>query len=66
LFFGNFFDGVMIGDRKRITMEMSREAGFIKDVTYLKIQSRYDINVHAGPGSSTNYGAYAGIITAAS
>lgn len=63
-FFGNFRDSVVIGDRQGITAAMSQDAGFTIDATYVRLTARYDINVHAGPGSSTE-GGYAGIFTGA-
>ena len=64
-FFGNFRDSVVIGDRQSIAMQMSSEYGFNIDATYVRLTSRYDINVHAAPGASTE-GGFAGIVTGAS
>lgn len=65
VFFGNFYDSVVIGDRMGITMASSSDAGFTINATYVRLSSRYDINVHAAAGASTE-GGFAGILTAAS
>jgi HK97 family phage major capsid protein len=64
-FFGNFNDGVVIGDRENVEISVSEEAYWANDITAVKGTTRYDINVHdAGDGSSA--GAVVGLKTAAS
>jgi len=63
--FGNFNDGVIIGDREDIEISVSEEAYWANDITAVKGTTRYDINVHdAGTGSAA--GALVGLFTAAS
>lgn len=63
--FGNFSDGVMIGDREQVELAFSDAAYFAEYVTAVRGVTRYDINVHdAGDGS--NAGALVGLFTAAS
>jgi HK97 family phage major capsid protein len=63
--FGNFNDGVVIGDREDVEISVSEEAFWANDITAVKGTTRYDINVHdAGTGSAA--GALVGLFTAAS
>jgi HK97 family phage major capsid protein len=63
--FGNFSDGVLIGDREQVELAFSDAAYFAEYVTAVRGVTRYDINVHdAGDGS--NAGALVGLFTAAS
>ena len=63
--FGNFNEGVLIGDRETIEISVSEEAFWQFDITAVKGTTRYDINVHdAGDGSDA--GALVGLFTAAS
>jgi len=63
--FGNFNDGVVIGDREDVEISVSEEAFWANDITAVKGTTRYDINVHdAGTGSVA--GALVGLFTAAS
>jgi HK97 family phage major capsid protein len=63
--FGNFNDGVVIGDREDVEISVSEEAFWANDITAVKGTTRYDINVHdAGTGSDA--GALVGLFTAAS
>jgi len=63
--FGNFNDGVIIGDREDVEISVSEEAFWANDITAVKGTTRYDINVHdAGTGSAA--GALVGLFTAAS
>ena len=63
--FGNFNDGVVIGDREDVEISVSEEAFWANDITAVKGTTRYDINVHdAGDGSDA--GALVGLFTAAS
>jgi len=63
--FGNFQDGVVIGDREDVEISVSEEAFWANDITAVKGTTRYDINVHdAGTGSAA--GALVGLFTAAS
>jgi HK97 family phage major capsid protein len=63
--FGNFNEGVIIGDREDVEISVSEEAFWANDITAVKGTTRYDINVHdAGDGSDA--GALVGLFTAAS
>lgn len=63
--FGNFAQGVIIGDRQGVDIAMSDSRYFDEDVMAVRSTVRYDINVHdAGDGS--NAGAVVGLVTAAS
>jgi HK97 family phage major capsid protein len=63
--FGNWNDGVMMGDREQVELAFSDAAYFAEYVTAVRGVTRYDINVHdAGDGS--NAGALVGLFTAAS
>ena len=63
--FGNFAQGVIIGDRQGVDIAMSDSRYFDEDVMAVRSTVRYDINVHdAGDGS--NAGAVVGLFTAAS
>ena len=63
--FGNFSQGVIIGDRQGVDIAMSDSRYFDEDVMAVRSTVRYDINVHdAGDGS--NAGAVVGLFTAAS
>ena len=63
--FGNWTEGVIIGDREDVEISVSEEAFWANDITAVKGTTRYDINVHdAGDGSDA--GALVGLFTAAS
>lgn len=63
--FGNFQEGVTIGDREDVEISVSEEAYWAEDITAVKGTTRYDISVvDAGDGS--NAGALVGLFTAAS
>lgn len=65
LFFGNFYDAALMGQRKEVEFASSQDYGFNLDVLTIRALNRYDLNVHANPGAGTAYGAYAGVKTAA-
>ena len=63
--FGNWTEGVIIGDREDVEISVSEEAFWANDITAVKGTTRYDIAVvDAGDGS--NPGALVGLFTAAS
>ncbi len=63
--FGNWQDGVCIGDRMDMEISVSEEAFWANDITAVKGTTRYDISVvDAGDGSDA--GALVGLFTAAS
>lgn len=66
LFFGNFYEAALMGQRKEVEFASSQDYGFNLDVLTIRALNRYDLSVHESPGSGTNYGAYAGLKTAAS
>ena len=66
LFFGNFYEAALMGQRKEVEFASSQDYGFNLDVLTIRALNRYDLNIHANPGASVAYGAYAGIKTAAS
>lgn len=59
VFFGNFAEAAVMGDRQGVEVATSADYGFNLDVMTVRLTSRYDINVHETD-------AYAGIKTAAS
>jgi HK97 family phage major capsid protein len=59
VFFGNFAEAAVMGDRQGVEVATSADYGFNLDVMTVRLTSRYDINVHEND-------AYAGIKTAAS
>ena len=65
IFFGNFHEAALMGQRKSVEIAASQDYGFNLDVLTLRVLNRYDLNVHANPGAGTTYGAYAGVKTAA-
>ena len=65
LFFGNFYEAALMGQRKEVEFASSQDYGFNLDVLTIRALNRYDLNVHANPGAGTAYGAYAGVKTAA-
>lgn len=66
VFFGNFYEAALMGQRKEVEFASSQDYGFNLDVLTIRALNRYDLSVHESPGSGTTYGAYAGIKTAAS
>ena len=65
LFFGDFRQALVLGDRTAIDVTSSEHYAFNEDVLTLKLISRYDLEFHrAGDGSSA--GAVVGLKTAAS
>lgn len=63
--FGDFMNGVVIGDRQATELATSDQYAFNEDVTTVRGTTRYDIKVHE-PGDGSNAGAYVGIFNAAS
>ena len=59
VFFGNFAEAAVMGDRQGVEVATSADYGFNLDVMTVRLTSRYDINVHEND-------AYAGVKTAAS
>ena len=59
VFFGNFAEAAVMGDRQGVEVATSADYGFNLDVMTVRLTSRYDINVHETD-------AYAGVKTAAS
>jgi len=70
LFLGNFAQGVTLGDRRRQTIEFSRDATvdsvnlFTNDLIAIKSSERLDINVHSY-GSGATAGPIVALATAA-
>lgn len=64
--YGSFSEAALIGDRGLSFAATDQALGaFDADITWMRANSRVDINVHAG-GDSSNAGAYVGLSTAAS
>lgn len=62
--FGNFSEGVMLGDRSIVFSISDQVPGaFENDLTYLRATARYDLNVHEA-GTASTAGAYAALSTA--
>ena len=61
--FGNFSEGVIIGDREDVEISVSEEAYWANDITAVKGTTRYDINV-VDAGDASNAGALVGLFTA--
>ena len=59
VFFGNFSQAAVMGDRQGVEVAVSADYGFNLDVMTVRLTSRYDLNIHEND-------AYAGIKTAAS
>ena len=51
-YFGNFVNGVMLGDRQQIEVATSDQYAFDEDVTTVRVTQRIDINVHEASSGS--------------
>ena len=51
-YFGNFINGVMLGDRQQIEVATSDQYAFDEDVTTVRVTQRIDINVHEASSGS--------------
>ena len=53
VFFGNFQNAVMVGNREQVQTALSDEFAFDEDVTTVRVTERIDINVHEASDGST-------------
>ena len=66
-YFGNFKNSVILGSRSGVEVATSEDFSFDKDLISVRVQSRYDIQVHnAADGGSVGDGGIVAIETAAS
>jgi HK97 family phage major capsid protein len=56
LIYGSLRKGVVLGDRRALTIRASEEAGFRTDTTQIRVTCRFDVAVHE-PGTSSAAGA---------
>lgn len=67
VYFGNFKNSVILGSRSGVEVATSEDFSFDKDLISVRVQSRYDIQVHnAADGASVGDGGIVAIETAAS
>jgi HK97 family phage major capsid protein len=60
LIYGSLRKGVVLGDRRALTIRSSEEAGFRTDTTQLRVTCRFDVVVHE-PGTASAAGALVGL-----
>lgn len=65
IFFGNFEEAAILGDRSAIDVASSEHYAFNEQVLTLRLTTRYDLNIHE-PGDGSDAGAFVGLKTAAS
>jgi HK97 family phage major capsid protein len=60
LIYGSLMKGVVLGDRRALTIRSSEEAGFRTDTTQIRVTTRFDVAVHE-PGTASAAGALIGL-----
>src|SRR5690606_28154729 len=63
-YFGDFREASMLGDRRDLRVESSRDFYFDSDETDIRATPRYAVNIH-GDGRGSTYGPVVCLVTAA-
>jgi len=63
-YFGDFMGASMLGDRRDLRVESSRDFYFDSDETAIRATARYAVNIH-GDGRGSTYGPVVCLVTAA-